>query len=545
MSILPTSISHIEHIKVFDDIAADRLAAMPIEAVLVYLLDLVSAEALPVLAEQFDLMGVKGYQFATTEQAKRELIKNALELHRYKGTPWAIKEALSKIGIIVDWIEEGVGDRYLRDGTYRYNGTIRRGGDGHWAYFRVWINAGVITAVTAAQFADAVTIINEYKNVRSWLYDISIAINLDDTHTITDDEFELDMDLNDQLLPLHDGTYLRDGSIAYGSYDTLTVTPIASGFTPPDLPDLLAWFRPDNLSYVWESSSFTGTVNNGSTTVTASGGSGGWWVGNLISFDAGATFYRISAASGTTLTLSAAFVGTSGSYPIHWAKVGTWTDSSSFTRSATAPFNQRPFYIQNSLNGYPATYMTAPQFWSISPITSTSPPSFQLVAVIKHNALASSNVLLAHRSTANPLIQFSANANGAQGQFRDSTGGTVQSTTNTTSGTAGFNIIAWNFNQKASPALDFLEVWNNGDNANKTTAQANLSGNFNSTLQIIGGFNNGGFTQGYAGDIVEMVIFADSGLGDFQKVEGYLAWKYGLTGNLPSGHPYKTTQPTN
>lgn len=29
-----------------------------------------------------------------------------------------------------------------------------------------------------------------------------------------------------------------------------------------------------------------------------------------------------------------------------------------------------------------------------------------------------------------------------------------------------------------------------------------------------------------------------------QKLEGYLAWKWGLTANLPAGHPYKTVGPT-
>jgi hypothetical protein len=31
---------------------------------------------------------------------------------------------------------------------------------------------------------------------------------------------------------------------------------------------------------------------------------------------------------------------------------------------------------------------------------------------------------------------------------------------------------------------------------------------------------------------------------DRQKLEGYLAWKWGLEANLPAGHPYKTTPPT-
>ena len=29
-----------------------------------------------------------------------------------------------------------------------------------------------------------------------------------------------------------------------------------------------------------------------------------------------------------------------------------------------------------------------------------------------------------------------------------------------------------------------------------------------------------------------------------EKIEGYLAHKHGLTGNLPSAHPYKTNAPT-
>lgn len=48
-------------------------------------------------------------------------------------------------------------------------------------------------------------------------------------------------------------------------------------------------------------------------------------------------------------------------------------------------------------------------------------------------------------------------------------------------------------------------------------------------------------------DISEIVVVA-SGLtgGDpiRQRIEGYLSWKYGLQGNLPSTHPYKNAPPT-
>jgi hypothetical protein len=47
------------------------------------------------------------------------------------------------------------------------------------------------------------------------------------------------------------------------------------------------------------------------------------------------------------------------------------------------------------------------------------------------------------------------------------------------------------------------------------------------------------------GNIAEIVIFNSSlGTTDRQKMEGYLAWKWGLEANLPVGHPYKSAAPT-
>ncbi len=46
-------------------------------------------------------------------------------------------------------------------------------------------------------------------------------------------------------------------------------------------------------------------------------------------------------------------------------------------------------------------------------------------------------------------------------------------------------------------------------------------------------------------DIVELQLIGKSLLGDNRtKIEGYFAWKYGLTALLPSDHPYKSAQPT-
>jgi hypothetical protein len=44
-------------------------------------------------------------------------------------------------------------------------------------------------------------------------------------------------------------------------------------------------------------------------------------------------------------------------------------------------------------------------------------------------------------------------------------------------------------------------------------------------------------------DIGEIVISSVQSDVNRQKLEGYLAWKWGLQGNLPAGHPYKATAP--
>jgi hypothetical protein len=55
-----------------------------------------------------------------------------------------------------------------------------------------------------------------------------------------------------------------------------------------------------------------------------------------------------------------------------------------------------------------------------------------------------------------------------------------------------------------------------------------------------------GSTQIYANAFCAEVIICNNILtdGQRQKIEGWLAWQWALTGNLPSGHPYKNSPPT-
>lgn len=92
----------------------DRTGTVDITPLLVYLIDNVAASALPHLAEQFSVTGYDGWALANGETDRRELIKQAIELHRHKGTGWAVKQAIAALGFageISEWFEYG-GDPY-------------------------------------------------------------------------------------------------------------------------------------------------------------------------------------------------------------------------------------------------------------------------------------------------------------------------------------------------------------------------------------------------------------------------------------------------
>ncbi|WP_080081704.1 phage tail protein I, partial [Salmonella enterica] len=80
---------------------------------------------------------------------KRELIKQAIELHKYKGTPWAVRrvlEILSLPGTISEWFEYG-GKAY---------------------FFKVEIKL-INQGMDENLFNNLVDLIHEYRNVRSKL----------------------------------------------------------------------------------------------------------------------------------------------------------------------------------------------------------------------------------------------------------------------------------------------------------------------------------------------------------------------------------------
>lgn len=190
-SILPDSVQ-VPHLIAFELLMQQRLDALTLDSLLVYMINSVEASALESLAWQFDLLGVKGWKLADTEQKKRALIKSAIELHRYKGTVWAVKEALRTLGFPNATITEHVG---------------------HWAKFSIQLNAGS-QVVTEEQQAEIVAFVNEYKNVRSHLAGVVFEIIFDDEVILEDSSFEAPGDNEDDSVFVG-GDFLYNGENYY------------------------------------------------------------------------------------------------------------------------------------------------------------------------------------------------------------------------------------------------------------------------------------------------------------------------------------------
>lgn len=144
------------NLKIFDEICEEQFKNIDLECILISIIDNVPSDALPHLAEQYHVTGNEGWIQSKNDTDKRSLIKNAIKMHRHKGTKYSIErvfQTLSLDGEVIEWFEYG-GNPY---------------------YFKVAVDIfnQIISQDTEQNLRD---LINEYKNERSWLE--SVQINL-------------------------------------------------------------------------------------------------------------------------------------------------------------------------------------------------------------------------------------------------------------------------------------------------------------------------------------------------------------------------------
>lgn len=136
---------------------------------MLYLVDICAPAALSYLADQFDIDGVRGFGLAGDEEQQRELIKRSIELHKFIGTPWSIREACGTIGFPVIFLEEGVT-------AYGEKPT-----PADWAQFRILLEADMNRHITAEEGRKLRQFVEFYKNERSHLIELGFYQSLYET----------------------------------------------------------------------------------------------------------------------------------------------------------------------------------------------------------------------------------------------------------------------------------------------------------------------------------------------------------------------------
>ena len=169
-----------------------RLGEIDLTPLLIYRIDSVAAGALPFLAWQFDILSplwqtvapaiksvdtitnvdalididtlteapwVAGMQQSVAIAAQRALIKMAIQLHRFRGTPWSIKSALATLG----WVSVSI-----LEGQNSWGGIQYPANEG-WAVFRVMIQLQPGQTIDPSAPEIATAAIKFFKPARSLL----------------------------------------------------------------------------------------------------------------------------------------------------------------------------------------------------------------------------------------------------------------------------------------------------------------------------------------------------------------------------------------
>ena len=216
MANIASAINGARHLTAIPDAVAAELAALDFGPLLTYIVDAAAPEALYPLAQQFGVLGWKGWNLAKTDRQRRDLIKRAIRLQRYKGTPGAIIDSITALGFPGAEVKEGVGIDY--DGTYRHDSAITYSG-GTWSNFRVIIIVGNDTPIDEGFTAAARELVLAYKNARSTLVDISFRLALTDRLKFVEilevNGNEISEYVGNRVR--YTGEYLHNGAKTYGT----------------------------------------------------------------------------------------------------------------------------------------------------------------------------------------------------------------------------------------------------------------------------------------------------------------------------------------
>ena len=173
--ILASAIRNKLHLSAFDQMTESRFYEIDLSALISNLFDVVPADALPFLAQQYGITGYNGWRYAVTEQDKRDLLKRAIDVHKLKGTETAIVEALKMINVTPVTILKGEYELYC-NGEQFTGGQFTCGGENPFV-IQVQIMQADFPVISEDMATDMVAIILTHKSARDYLVSIDYFID--------------------------------------------------------------------------------------------------------------------------------------------------------------------------------------------------------------------------------------------------------------------------------------------------------------------------------------------------------------------------------
>ena len=241
----------------------------------------------------------------------------------------------------------------------------------------------------------------------------------------------------------------------------------------------------------------------------------------------GSTFVP-TQISGCQLWLDAADPVGTGTPPSNNATVATWKDKSGKGRDSPANSTGATFNT-NSQNGNGALNFTTGQYYITPSFVATAnntPTIFLVCQQTSAAASGNSEVIYANIGTPQPWYTLDLYGGGSTKLLYLN----IYANVNTNGGISIANPTLISVVGTGAPTYT-ATMWGNG------TSNVSFTGSSVSPMSISSPYNIGAVSA-FIGKIYE-VLFYDTPLGDTarQQIEGYLAQKWGLTSQLPAGHP--------
>jgi len=241
----------------------------------------------------------------------------------------------------------------------------------------------------------------------------------------------------------------------------------------------------------------------------------------------------------TTLVWLDAFDGSE--LTLNGSDVSAWNNKSGGTDFTQATAANQPAY--DSTNNC-VTFDGVDEFMSANDkFVSTGNPDFLCVMLTNFLSLQSTSDRLFQLEGGEPsgVISVGHGSGGTGWNWRHNNGFRAFNSGATT----GLYMTSWQ--RSAGTGYSDDETWENGTQLSLTSGNnpsnvPTISSNFSTVGRGAGG-NVGQFF--YSNARVHELVFAEVDSTDTrQKIEGYMAWRWGNEGDLPVSHPYKNAAPT-